>query len=373
MIYFDNAATTAIKPPTVREAICRALDEYGGNPGRSSHALSLAAAECIDEARQALAALFGVEGQGEHIVFTMNATHALNLAIRTRVRRGSHLLISDREHNAVYRTVCRLAREGVAEFDVFSTRGDVSGNIRALLRENTDMLVCNHISNVDGAVAPVEEIGALCREVGLYYIVDASQSAGHRPLSFKSLSADAVCAPGHKGLFGPPGVGFVYLRDGRGLSPFLDGGSGSASLSPEMPTDLPERMEAGTLPTPAVAGLLAGVHFVREVGEGHIHARETALLLRLVDRLAGIRGLQLYTAGEGGVLSLTTPRYHPDELTSLCDRADICVRGGLHCAPLAHAALGTQRAGTVRVSLSYYNTEKEIDDFAACLRRFLDE
>ncbi len=371
VIYLDNAASTYPKPRPVLRALNRAVEHEGGNPGRSSHALSLAAAIRIDNTRTELSELIGARDPS-HIVFTLNATHAINLAIKGRAKRSSHILISDREHNAVYRPVCRLAREGVVDFDVFSTRGDVEKNILALLRPNTDMLVCNHVSNVDGALAPIERIGALCARLGIYFIVDASQSIGHRPFSLATVQADAVCAPGHKGLFGVQGVGFLWLKDGRGLSTLLEGGSGSGSLDPEMPASLPEKMEAGTPPTPAIAALGAGVRYLRSVTPEAVFAHETALLRRICDRLQGLRGLHLCTSGEGGILSLAATGLTPDRMTELLDERDICVRGGLHCAPLAHAALGTQRTGTVRVSLSYHTTEADADRLCSVITDILE-
>lgn len=370
MIYFDNAATTWKKPPGTMAAIKRALGECGGNPGRASHALSLAAAEAIDTVRCALATLIGVKDPS-HIVFCHNATEAINLAIMTRVKRGDHILISDREHNAVYRPVCRLLRDGIADFDVFSTKGNVCENIRSLLRENTHMLLCNHISNVDGAVAPVEEIGRLCREKGIYFIVDASQSLGHLPLSAEKIGADALCGPGHKGLFGIQGCGFAWLRTSDGLREFFSGGSGSASRLPQMPSTLPERMEAGTLPTPAILALGAGIDFLHRVTVEAVKEHEDRLALYLCDCLSARKDVRILRGGSGGVLSLCTSSIHPDTLTAALDSRGICVRGGLHCAPLAHAALGTIEDGTVRISFSYFNTVKEIDCFAKELTAIL--
>lgn len=370
MIYFDNAATTWKKPPGTVAAIMRALGECGGNPGRSSHALSLAAAEGVDAVRCSLAALIGADDPS-HIVFCRNATEAINLAIMTRVQHGDHILISDREHNAVYRPVCRLLRERTADFDVFSTKGCVVENIRALLRENTRMLICNHVSNVDGAIAPLQDIAHLCRERGIYMIADASQSLGHMPLSVKEIEVDALCAPGHKGLFGIQGCGFVWLRREGGLREFQSGGSGSASRSPQMPPTLPDRMEAGTLPTPAIFALGAGVDFLRRTTTAAVEAHERRLADRLCDGLSDMHGIHLYRGGCGGVLSFTAEQYSPDELTAALDARSICVRGGLHCAPLAHAALGTAERGTVRVSFSYFNTTGEVDRFVKELSAIL--
>ena len=367
MIYFDNAATTWPKPPAVLHRLRQAVEMYGGNPGRSSHALSLRAAEKIDEVRHLIASFFLLP-HPDHVVFTQNATHALNLAIRTRVRRGMHILISDREHNAVYRPVCRLVQEGIAEFDVFSTRGDVESNILSLLRPETGMLICNHISNVDGACAPIEMLASFCRRRGIYFIVDASQSAGHVPLSFTAdTQPDALCAPAHKGLLGVQGCGFAWLRSGEGLSPFLDGGSGTASRLPTMPTELPERMEAGTLPTPAILSLGEGIRFLRSVGLSAIAAHEAALADRLCARLAKEKRVRVYRREDAGLLSFTCQGISPDAVATALDTRGICVRAGLHCAPLAHTAIGTAEEGTVRVSFSYFNHAAEVDRFADVL------
>ena len=364
MIYLDNAATSWKKPPAVLAALRQALGPYGGNPGRASHALSLAAAEKIDETRHALAALLALPFPS-HIVFTLNATYALNMAIKGRVRQGDHILLSDREHNAVYRPVCRLVAEGVADFDVFSTVEDVRRNLNALLRKNTRMLVCNHVSNVDGARAPLAEIGAFCREHDIYFIVDISQSAGHMPLSHASLGyPNAVCAPAHKGLFGIQGCGFAWFLDEGDIAPLCEGGSGSASRSPTMPKDLPEHLEAGTLPTPAILALLAGVEFIKKITPEAIAAHEEHLADHLCDRLSAARSIRIYRPAGGGVLSLTCEGKSPDRLVAALDAEGVCVRGGLHCAPLAHAAIGTEETGTVRVSFSYMNTLHEANRFA---------
>ena len=341
VIYLDNAATTWQKPPAVLAALRQALGPYGGNPGRASHALSLAAAERIDETRTALAALLALPFPS-HIVFTLNATYALNMAIKGRVRRGDHILISDREHNAVYRPVCRLAAEGIADFDVFSATGDVRSHLLTLLRDNTRMLICNHISNVDGARAPLAEIGALCREHGIYFIVDISQSAGHIPLSHATLGyPNAVCAPAHKGLFGIQGCGFAWFLDERDINPLCEGGSGSASRSPTMPREMPERLEAGTLPTPAILALRAGVEFVARVTPAAIAAHEEKLADHLCARLSEVRGIRLYRPAGGGVLSFTCAGMSHDRLVAELDAENVCVRGGLHCAPLANRHCAT--------------------------------
>lgn len=370
MIYLDNAATTWPKPDETFEAVRRVMKEAGGNPGRAAHALSLRAAEEVEDVRAALCDFLDAPDP-DHLVFTLNATYALNMAIRTRIRPGAHVLISDREHNAVYRPVARLAKEGIADFDVFRTSGNVTAELTRLLRPETAMLICNHVSNVDGREAPIGEIAAFCRAHGICFILDASQSAGHRPLSVRKTGADVVCAPGHKGLFGLPGVGFAWFRAADGLRPFVDGGSGSSSRDPEMPRDLPERLEAGTLPTAAIASLGGGLRFLAGITAAGAREKETTLLTRLSERLDALPGVRLYTAGEGGILSFTHKTVPADRIVRELDAHGFCVRGGLHCAPLAHAALGTLEGGTVRVSLSCRNRLREIDEFAAAVREIV--
>ena len=297
---------------------------------------------------------------------------ALNLAIYTRVRRGMHVLISDREHNAVLRPILRLCREGVIEYDIFPTDGDVIGAISSRIRENTAMLVACHVSNVTGFTLPLPEIGALCRKRGLYFIVDAAQSAGHLPLDHALVGWDALAAPAHKGLFGITGLGFCALKGNQDLRPFLSGGSGVDSLSPDMPNDPPERFEAGTLPTVGAAALLAGVRYVKECGLEAIAEREARLKARLLEGLSVMRGIRLYEPEcPGGLIAfnhLTTP---PDRLAERLDAHGICVRAGYHCAPLAHQTVGTPEGGCVRLSLSHTNSERDCARFLDALQSIL--
>ncbi len=369
MIYFDHAATSYPKPREVVRAVRNALSKYGGNPGRGGHRLALATAEMVYDCRVAVSDLLGIR-EPEHIVFTSGATMALNLAIYTRVKRGMHVLISDREHNAVLRPILRLQREGVVEYDIFPTSGDTLAEIRARIKENTAILIACHVSNVTGFTLPIEEIGALCKERGIYFIIDAAQSAGHLPLDFERIGCSALCAPAHKGLFGIPGLGFCALKGEGGLAPFLSGGSGVNSLSPDMPEALPERMEAGTLPTIAAAALLAGVTHVHRYGISEIADRENRLKARIAEGLLSIRGIRLYEpACRGGLIAFDHESIPPDLLARRLDDAGICVRAGYHCAPLAHKTIGTPVGGCVRVSLAHTNTQGECDRFLSAISR----
>lgn len=371
MIYFDNAATSYPKPGTVLPAVEHAIRRCGGNPGRGAHPLAAAAAEEVYACREEVAGLFGTDAP-ENVVFCQNATAALNLAIKTRVRPGMHVLLSDREHNAVFRPLYRLASEGICTYSFFRTDGDILNGIRAALRKETRMLVCAQVSNVTGKTLPVKEIGALCGKMGIYFIIDAAQSAGHMPIDLGEIACDAFCAPGHKGLFGIPGSGFCIFRDGTGLSTYAEGGSGVESLSPEMPARLPERYEAGTVAVPAIASLAAGIREVKRYGPAAIEERETELKTALAEALSLIPGIRLREPeNPGGVLSFTHERVPPETIGASLAEENICVRCGFHCAPLAHRAIGTEEQGTVRASLGIFNTHREVGRFAETLSRIL--
>ena len=372
MIYLDNAATTNPKPESVYRAAERCAREYGGNPGRSSHLLSRRAAEAIYSCREAVAELFG--GLPENVVFTMNATYALNLAIRALARQGSRILISGIEHNAVLRPVAALP---TCTYDVFDARGGDEAVLRSFaskLTKDTSLVVCNHVSNLCGLTMPVEKIGAICRKRWIAFVVDASQSAGRLPLTLEGCHADAICAPGHKGLYGLQGSGFAlfadrYRESAEGLRPFLAGGNGVDSLVTAMPAFLPERFEAGTLPTPAIASLEAGIREVLRRGVANIGAQEDALGRRLRDGLAAISGVTLYGAETGGGTVLFNVGSLPSEqVGEMLDQRGICVRSGFHCCPLGHRTLGTPRHGAVRASVSMFTREREIDETIRAVR-----
>ncbi len=364
MIYFDHAATSYPKPESVLIAMRDAVVREGGNPGRSGHRLSLLASERIYETREALCSFFDAE-EPENFIFTQNATHALNLAIKTRIRHGDHVLISDLEHNAVFRPIYRLFRDGVINYSVFKTSNRVLKEIEALCTKDTRMLICTHVSNVNGQRLPVKEIGDFCRQRGIYYIIDASQGAGHIPFSIRESGADAVCAPAHKGLLGIQGAGFAYLRKKDYLMEFMEGGSGSHSLNPEMPEELPDRYEAGTLATPAIAALGAGLRYIlAHGGTSAVEMHERALCRRAKEMLFSLPNVTVYAAKpEGGLLSFNLPHRSSEEVAFLLDKDGICVRGGFHCAPLAHRTLETGEYGSVRISFGPENTEDELESF----------
>lgn len=379
MIYLDNAATSFPKPRRVAEEQMRCMQFYGGNPGRASHALALAAAEKIYECREELASFFGSPNP-ENVVFTLNTTMAINTAIKGLLHRGDHVLLSDMEHNAVFRPIYKLARDGGITYDVFDTfpstpsrtKEMVLASILEKIRPTTRMLLCAHASNICSATLPLCEIGALCRKKGILFVVDAAQSAGHLPIDMEKMQIDALCVPGHKGLWGPQGCGALVLGNGIVADTLMEGGSGYNSLEGSMPSDAPERYEAGTLPTPAIAGLLEGVREVRRVGIDHIHDHECALTKRLSERLLAMPKVKLYAPHHAGsVLLFSMDDISADRVGAFLNERGICVRTGFHCAALAHATLGTPPSGAVRVSPSLFNTAAQMDAVADALRDLL--
>lgn len=370
LIYFDQAATTYPKPPTVWQALQTALSACGGNPGRSAHRLSLSAAEGVYEVREAICRFFEASSP-ECVIFTKNATEALNLAIFSVLAEGGHALCSDMEHNAVFRPLSFLQDSGKITFDIFETHPFSEERLRSLLKKDTKAVFVTHASNVCGRVLPIARIGAFCRENGLIFVVDASQSAGHIPISLVKDGIDILCAPAHKGLFGILGAGFVLLETGKVFPPFLHGGSGVNSLSPQMPQALPERYEAGSLPVPAILALGASLQELErgstEERMAHIHALE-AYLKEELSRRADIRLIAPEENGSG-IISFLHDRLSPSALAARLDEENVAVRAGYHCAPLAHRTLGTMAEGTVRIGLSFVNTQKEAEDFCARLRK----
>ena len=380
MIYFDHAATSFPKPPEVIAGVCDCLKNCAGNAGRGAYQSSIRAAELLYDCRAEAAKAFGADSP-ERVVFTAGATAALNQAVRGSVKKGDHVLLSDMEHNAVFRPVWKLAKEGIITYTVFptfaadptATAGDILRGIEARIRPNTRLLVCTHASNVCSAVLPVAEIGKLCRRHRIRFVVDAAQSAGHLPVDLSAFSANAVCIPGHKGVRGPQGVGLLILGENTVLEPLLQGGSGVGSLDPEMPEDAPERYEAGTLPLPAIAGLRQGIKLLRARDLAAEQVWEKELWNLLCEELRTIPGVTIAAPHFfGSVLSFWSDRLHSEALAAALDARGFCVRAGFHCAALAHRTLGTPSGGALRVSFGEGSREEEVVLFARALREILD-
>ena len=375
MIYFDAAATTLEKPEQVRRAAAAAINGMS-SPGRGGHSASRRAEETAYNCRSEAAELFGAK-RPENVIFTFNATHALNIAIRSLVKPGSRVVISGYEHNAVTRTLHALPGITVSVIESPLFRPDIAADMfEQAVSNGADAVICNHVSNVFGYILPVSRIAASCRTHGVPLIIDASQSAGVAPLNLSELGAAFLAMPGHKGLYGPQGTGLL-ISGCDDVQPVLFGGTGSASRLQEMPEDLPDRLEAGTHNMPGIAGLLEGIRFVKRSGVVRIgrHERELAALAsKLLKSIPNVRVFAAEdTACQSGVLSFAVAGRDCEVLGAALAEKGVAVRAGLHCAPLAHRTAGTLKSGTVRLSFSAFNTPAQVRHFTTILQQILRE
>ncbi len=367
MIYLDNAATSFPKPELVINEVNSCIRKYCGNPGRSSHKLSIAAAEAIYSVREKVATHFCVNSP-ECVVFTYNATYALNIAIKTYVTKNCHVLISEFEHNSVVRPLEALKNKLQIDYSSFSSMGNIEENIRASLKANTTGIICSLQSNVFGYSMPLQLLSRVAKKYGLFLIVDASQAAGHRKINLTQTPCDVLCAPAHKALFGIQGCGIAIFHDNKRQDSFIEGGSGSESESLFMPMLLPEGYEAGTLSTPAIVSLGSGIDFIDKIGIENLAKKIELLSTDLIDRLMSIKGIVVYISG-AGIVSFNYKNYPSSYIADLLDKDGICTRGGLHCAPMAHKFNATDNQGAVRASISYFNSKKCLDTLYTSMQR----
>jgi len=368
----DNAATSFPKPDTVLRAVSGVIERLAATPGRSGHRMSLAAGRIVRNCREALAEMLGVE-EAERVIFCFNCTDALNMAIYGIIRRGGHVVATALDHNASLRPLSGLEKRGVIELTIVEPEGGdavAPWQIRDALMENTRLVVCAHGSNVTGAVQPVHEIGAICRERGVPLLVDAAQTMGVLPVHPEEMQADMVAFPGHKGLLGPTGTGALWVREGIDLRPLREGGTGSRSDSVFQPDELPDRYESGTLNLCGIAGLLQGVRFVQD-HQRAIAGHEAMLAQKLRAGLGRMDKVTLYGPEEPmlGVVSFNVEGRRSGEVAEALDRFNIGIRAGLHCAPLAHRWLGTTEVGAVRVSPGFFNYPSDIDRLLSVVER----
>ncbi len=371
MIYFDNAATSWPKPARVIEAMSHFMTEVGANPGRSAHRLSIEAGRIIYETREALARLFNIDDP-LRIVFGLNATEALNLALRGILRPGDHVVTSSMEHNSVMRPLRALQDQGVVQITVVpcSSEGFLDpADLEAALGPHTRMIALNHASNVVGSLLAVPEAGEIARAHGVLLLVDVAQTAGAYSLDMKAMRIDLLAFTGHKALFGPQGTGGLCIGErveADDLQPLKRGGTGSRSEREEQPTFLPDKCESGTPNTVGLAGLRAGVEFVLEHGVEDIRVREVELTRRLIEGLLDMPGVIVY-GGRDCEMQTATVSFNVEGLAPsevglrLDEEYGIMSRVGLHCAPAAHRTIGTFPIGTVRFGLSYFSTVEEVD------------
>lgn len=369
MIYLDNAATSYPKPACVREAVCKAMTLYGANPGRGGHRMSIATAERVYAARETAAKLFYANSPTD-VVFTSNATSALNMALQGLSLQGKQVVVSSMEHNAVMRPLTALQKQGTQVVTVTVAPADDAATVATFARAltpQTAAIVCTHASNVTGEVLPIRQIGALAAARGIPFVVDASQTAGLIPIDMQKDHIDFLCMPGHKGLYGPTGTGMLIQSGRFALKPLLYGGTGSESASWEQPRDWPEQMESGTVNVVGILGLDAGMHWVMKRGVERTHRQEMAKLQYLYQSLKSVESVKLYGCTPQlwrhvPLLSFNLDGYSGEEVAALLDEAGVAVRAGLHCAPSAHRQIGTEACGTVRVSLSAFTTVTELEN-----------
>ena len=375
MVYFDSAATSWPKPPEVWQAMEHFMKEVGASPGRAGHRKTVEANGIVDETRGLLAKLFNI-GDHQRIIFTLNATDSLNLALKGLLRSGDHVVTSSMEHNSVTRPLYTLASYGV---EVTKVACDGQGNIAVrdieqAIRPNTKAIVMTHASNVTGTIMPVEEIGRIAAKHNIHFIMDAAQTAGLLDIDVKKLNVSILTFPGHKGLLGPQGTGGIYIREGVQLLTLREGGTGSGSETPTQPEMMPERYESGTLNAIGVAGLGAGVKFLLKVGMERIREHEMSLTKRFLTGAADIKGLEIYGPQDinkrVAVVSFRMAGYQAGQVGERLDKEfDIACRAGLHCAPDAHHTLGTFKEKLIRFSFSYYNKPEEVDFALQALRQ----
>ncbi len=367
MIYLDNAATSRPKPPEVMQAMSDFLNNVCANSGRSGHRLAVQASRMVYETREAIAEFFNI-ADPLRVVFTMNATESLNLAMRGSLRSGDHVITSGMEHNSVMRPLRALEAHGVEVTVVPCSRQGFlcPGDMEKAVKPNTKMVVLNHGSNVIGSLAPAEEVGLITKEHGLLFVLDAAQTAGAYPIDVQKINVDFLAFTGHKSLYGPPGTGGLYIREGIQPEPLKWGGTGSSSEKEYQPDFLPDAYESGTPNLVGLAGLGAGVRFVVKEGVEAIRERERCLTQRLIDGLLDIPEVTVYGGlnadNQIGVVSFNIDGISQSEIgLRLDEEYEIMCRVGLHCAPAAHRTMGTFPDGTVRFGLGTFTTECEID------------
>ncbi len=378
MIYFDNAATSWPKPRRVKEAMNQFMEEVGANPGRSGHFRSIEAARIVFETREALSVLFHVK-DSSRIVFTLNATESINLALKGLLKPGHHVVTSGMEHNSVMRPLRDLEKKGIKLSIVPCSKEGMldSQEVESKIQSNTKMVVLNHASNVTGTLLPIEEVGLIARKYNLLFLVDAAQTAGAYPIDVEKGGIDLLAFTGHKSLYGPQGTGGLVIGERikeKEMIPLKQGGTGSRSEFEEQPDFLPDCFESGTPNGVGLAGLLAGVQYVLEKGVGQIRQNEMALIKKLIMGFKKIPQVKLYGPENQGdriaTLSFNVAQLSPSDMASRLEKEfGILCRPGLHCAPAAHHTLGTFPEGTIRFGLSAFNTEAEIETVIQAVSR----
>lgn len=378
MIYFDNAATTRVKPKQVIDAVVQAMNTMG-NSGRGVHDASLDASRVIFDTRCKLAEFFGAENP-KQIAFTSNSTESLNIALKGTLNPGDHVISTELEHNSVLRPLYELEEQGVEVTFIKSNRKGTLDyeDFEKNIQPHTKAIVCTHGSNLTGNLVDIQKVGDIARAHGLLFIVDASQTAGVFPIDVQKMHIDILCFTGHKSMLGPQGTGGIYVREGLTVRPLKSGGSGVQTYLKHHPSEMPTALEAGTLNGHGIAGLRAAVDYLNETGIDVIRRREQELMQRFYEGVKEIHNIKIYgdfsTMDRCPIVTLNLGDYDSSEVSDeLYMTYGICTRPGAHCAPLMHYALGTEKQGAVRFSFSHFNTEEEVDAAIAAMKELAEE
>lgn len=374
MVYFDNAATTFPKPLVVKNAALNAITIYGGNPGRSGHRISMRVAQQIFRTREIVADFFDAKAQ--NVIFTSNCTHSLNIAIQGIMRDGGHIIISSMEHNSVARPVYALAKKDVT-YSVATVNSDdrkTVENFRRLITKDTKAIVCTIASNVTGQILPYKQIAKLCRDNDICFIADGAQACGIIPIRM-SDGINILCTAGHKGLYGTTGTG-IFITDGKyPVSPLMQGGTGTTSDELEQPDFLPEMLESGTCNTVGIISLGAGIEFIRQKKAEHMFKHENALCNEFINLLSRVKKVIIYRDSRCSyvpIVSFNIKGMQSDQVAHLLNTQGFALRGGLHCAILAHTTIGTDNIGTVRFAPSVFNNKAQVNALYLAVKKIAE-
>lgn len=367
----DNAATSWPKPDIVYDSVMATMKNYGANPGRSGHTMAIEASNILLSTRRKLCKLFST-ADPFRMIFTLNTTDSLNLAIKGFLKEGDHVITTVMEHNSIIRPLTHLSSFGVeTTFIPADSKGSIQPqDIKKAIKANTRLIITTHASNVTGTLMPIDEIGAITKENEICYLLDAAQTAGLTPINLSDLPVDMVAMPGHKGLLGPQGTGILYIKEGVDLIPIREGGTGSQSKCITQPEFLPDRYETGTLNTPGIAGLGAGIEYILSRGQNRIASYLKSIEALFLDGLEQIKGVKIYgpkdMKARMGIVSINIKDRDSSEVSNILNQEyNIATRGGFHCAPLSHKAIRTYEQGVVRFSPGIFTT---LDDVRACIR-----
>ena len=366
MIYLDNGATSFPKPRGMIDTMSRCMLEYCGNPGRSGHSFSMQTGDGVYNTRKRIAKLFNISDP-TRIIFTWNTTGALNLGIQGVLKEGDHVITTSMEHNSVLRPLKMLESRGVEHTIVMCDKTGMINlrDIKEVIKENTRMLICTHASNVVGTIQPIRELGEFARRNNLIFMVDGAQSGGVLPINVAEMNIDMLAMPGHKGLLGPMGTGFLYVKEGIQIEPLLSGGTGSASKDRRQPTDMPDGFEAGTVNAPGIIGLGYSIDLLLKLGIHNIYEKEHELTKYLDEEIRNMKNIVVYGPEDVdkkvGIVTFNVKGKSCEQVADeLSEVYGIAARGGFHCAGLAHKTIGTWELGAVRLSIGIFNTKGQI-------------